>query len=99
MFSLFGYLFPEKLWDILKEMTPPDAEDLVAEVTCDQAVLLNSGAQDERGRPLPRLAAIDCGIKHNILRELCRRFEVVWCPATMPLDDIVAFKHPQGFVA
>ena len=88
-----------EMWDILKEMTPPDAEDLVAEVTCDQAVLLNSGAQDERGRPLPRLAAIDCGIKHNILRELCHRFEVVWCPATMPLDDIVRDWAPVAVFA
>ena len=88
-----------EMWSILKEMTPPDSEDLVAEVTCDQPVLLNSGAQDERGRQLPRLAAIDCGIKHNILRELCRRFEVVWCPATIPLDDIMRDWAPVAVFA
>ncbi|MEC7700926.1 MAG: carbamoyl-phosphate synthase domain-containing protein, partial [Candidatus Thermoplasmatota archaeon] len=88
-----------EMWSILKEMTPPDSEDLVAEVTCDQPVLLNSGAQDEQGRQLPRLAAIDCGIKHNILRELCRRFEVVWCPATIPLDDIMRDWAPVAVFA
>jgi len=88
-----------EMWDILKEMAPPDSEDLVAEVTCEEAVLLNPGAQDEDGRPLPRLAAIDCGVKHNILRELCHRFEVVWCPATMPFDDIMGDWAPVAVFA
>ena len=82
----------------LDEMTPPDAEDLVAEVTCDEAVIINPGAVDNEGKPLPRLAAIDCGVKHNILRELAQRFEVVWCPATTTFDEILKWE-PDSFFA
>ena len=78
----------DEMETILREMTPPDADDLVAEVTCDEPRLLNPGATDENGQQLPRLAAIDCGVKHNILRELCQRFEVVWCPASMTLEEM-----------
>ncbi len=84
---------------ILDEMTPPDADDLVSQVTCDQPVLLNPGAKDANGELLPRLAAIDCGIKHNILRELCTRFEVVWCPATITLDEISRDWSPDALFA
>ncbi len=84
---------------ILREMTPPDADDLVSLVTCNQPVLLNPGARDANGEPLPRLAAIDCGIKHNILRELCTRFEVIWCPATITLDEISRDWSPDALFA
>ena len=82
----------------LDEMTPPDVEDLVAEVTCDEAVIINPGAVDNEGEPLPRLATIDCGVKHNMLRELAQRFEVVWCPATTPFDEILKWE-PDAFFA
>jgi carbamoyl-phosphate synthase small subunit len=82
----------------LDELTPPDAEDLVAEVTCEAAVILNPGAVDDNGKPMPRLAAIDCGVKYNILRELCQRFEVVWCPATTTSDEILKWE-PDAFFA
>ncbi len=82
----------------LDEMTPPDAEDLVAEVTSKDAVILNPGAVDEEGNKLPRLAAIDCGVKYNILRELCHRFEVVWFPASTSFEDILKW-NPDAFFA
>tara|TARA_B100000575_G_scaffold260855_1_gene234123 strand:- start:1020 stop:2354 length:1335 start_codon:yes stop_codon:yes gene_type:complete len=84
---------------ILREMTSPDADDLVAEVTCDEPRLLNPGATDEKGAALPRLAAIDCGVKHNILRELCLRFEVVWCPASMTLEEMIRDWSPDALFA
>jgi len=84
---------------ILDEMAPPDADDLVGKVTIQEPILLNPGAEDGDGRPLPRLAAIDCGIKYNILRELCRRFEVVWCPATMGIDEIQRDWSPDALFA
>ena len=59
----------DEMRQILSEMTPPDADDLVASVSREDAVLLNPGATDDEGDPLPRLAALDCGVKHNILRE------------------------------
>ena len=89
----------DEMETILREMTPPDAEDLVAEVTCDEPRLLNPGATDEKGESLPRLAAIDCGVKHNILRELCRRFEVVWCPASMTLEEMIKDWSPEALFA
>ena len=89
----------DEMETILREMTPPDADDLVAEVTCDEPRLLNPGATDENGQGLPRLAAIDCGVKHNILRELCRRFEVVWCPASMTLEEMNRDWSPDALFA
>ena len=89
----------DEMETILREMTPPDADDLVSLVTCNQPVLLNPGARDANGEPLPRLAAIDCGIKHNILRELCTRFEVIWCPATITLDEISRDWSPDALFA
>ena len=89
----------DEMKEILSGMTPPDAEDLVASVTCEEAVLLNQGAQDDEGEPLPRLAAIDCGIKYNILRELCKRFEVVWCPASLDFDSIISEWQPDALFA
>ena len=76
----------------LDAMTSPELEDLVAEVSVREIVHLNPGAKDDLGRPLPRLAALDCGVKNNILRHLCLYFEVLWCPPETSLDDLVA-KH------
>ena len=89
----------EEMEVILDELTSPDSDDLVAEVTCEEPTLLNPGAEDGEGNPLPRLAAIDCGVKHNILRELCTRFEVVWCPADMPLEEIARDWSPDALFA
>lgn len=87
----------EEMQEVLDNLIPPDLEDLVAEVTCSESVLLNEGAEDMDGNSLPRLAAIDCGIKFNILRELCHRFEVVWCPANMSFDEIIEKWSPDAF--
>lgn len=73
----------------LEAMTSPELEDLVAEVSVREIVHLNPGAKDDLGRPLPRLAALDCGVKNNILRHLCLHFEVLWCPPETSLDDLV----------
>jgi carbamoyl-phosphate synthase small subunit len=74
----------------LQQLTSPDLEDLVDEVSINSPVILNEGAVDELNRPLPRLGALDCGIKYNILRNLCRHFEVVWCP---PNTDFATLKN------
>ncbi len=89
----------EEMARILEEMSPPDAEDLVSQVTCEKPVIVNPGAEDDRGNRLPRVAAIDCGIKYNILRELSRRFEVVWCPASMSLEQIIREWSPDALFA
>mgnify|MGYP006082216533 CR=1 FL=1 len=95
---VFGPIDKEQeMKSILDNLTPPDSLDLVAEVTCSESVLLNKGATDLDGNLLPRLAAIDCGVKFNILRELCRRFEVVWCPAHMPFNEIIEQWSPDAF--
>lgn len=73
----------------LRELTSPDLEDLVDQVSISSPVVLNPGALDALDQPLPRLGALDCGIKFNILRNLCRHFEVVWCPPDTSFDTLV----------
>jgi len=79
----------EELSERLSNLTAPDLEDLVDEVSIDSPVILNEGVTDDLGKPLPRIAAIDCGIKYNILRELCKRFEVIWCPPDTPFEQML----------
>ena len=87
---LFGPLEQEEeMRSRLEGMTSPDLEDLVDDVSRDDAVLLNEGVKGTGGIPMPRIAALDCGIKHNILRELCKRFEVLWAPPDLAFDTLV----------
>ena len=100
LLAIFGPIEREnELKKRLESMQPPDREDLVGKVTMKKAVLLNPGARDEEGNLLPRLAVLDCGIKYNILRELCIRFEVVWCPANLPFKDIMSDWKPSALFA
>lgn len=78
---VFGPLDKEELLKArLSELTSPELDDLVDLVSIDEAIMLNEGSLDDFGRRKPRLAALDCGIKYNILRSLCQYFEVIWCP-------------------
>ena len=87
----FGPLeMEQEMLSRLEKMTSPDLEDLVDEVSRDDAVLLNEGVTDSSGLALPRVAALDCGIKYNILRQLSNRFEVLWCPPDIGYDTLVA---------
>jgi carbamoyl-phosphate synthase small subunit len=77
-------------------------QDLVKEVTCAEAYDWTDGEPEEfRGpleRPSPeyRVAAIDCGIKRNILRLLVDAgFKVRVFPATAPAAEIRDFA-PDG---
>ena len=79
----------ELLQQRLKQLTSPDLEDLVDQVSLSEAVVLNPGALDELDHPLPRLGVLDCGIKYNILRNLCLHFEVVWCPPETSYEVMV----------
>ena len=80
----------------LEALTPPDRADLVAEVTIRAPVVVNPGAVDDAGRPLPRVLLIDCGVKHGIVMELTRRFEVLWCPPTIDLDSVLSEVEVHG---
>ncbi len=84
---------------LLSKMTPPDHDDLVMSVTLEKPVIANPGATGINGQSLPRLAVLDCGIKYNIIRELCRRFEVVWCPASMHFQEIMDDWKPDALFA
>ncbi len=100
LLCVFGPIEKEiELQRILNELTPPDKEDLVAQVTCNEEKILNEGAIDSNGNRLPRIAVIDCGIKYNILRKLCSRFEVIWCPANSTFDGIKERWNPSAFFA
>ncbi len=86
----FGPLeMEEEMVKRLEKMTSPDLEDLVDEVSRNDAVLINEGVVDENGVPKPRIAALDCGIKYNILRQLSNRFEVLWCPPDIGFDSLI----------
>jgi carbamoyl-phosphate synthase small subunit len=89
LLCVFGPLGEEEVMRAkLEKMLPPDLEDLVEEVSIDEPVILNQGMTDSDGLPLPRLGVLDCGIKYNILRQLCRRFEVVWSPPDIGYDRL-----------
>ena len=80
----------EQMKQRLAVLTSPELDDLVDLVSIKQSVILNPGDTDELGRQKPRLAALDCGIKFNILRSLCHHFEVIWCPPDIPFDVLVS---------
>ncbi|DAC60101.1 MAG TPA: glutamine-hydrolyzing carbamoyl-phosphate synthase small subunit [Candidatus Poseidoniaceae archaeon] len=87
---VFGPLDKEQhLKQRLAKLTSPELDDLVDLVSIKDAVVLNPESRDELGRQKPRLAALDCGIKFNILRSLCHHFEVVWCPPDIPFEKLV----------
>ena len=98
LLCVFGPIeMEEALVARLKASRSPDLDDLVAEVSRDDAVVLNPGATNDSGESLPRLIALDCGVKYNILRELCRRFEVIWVPADSSFDALVHDHQPDAF--
>ncbi|MBL20596.1 MAG: carbamoyl phosphate synthase small subunit [Euryarchaeota archaeon] len=100
MLAIFGPSEQEEEMSVLlDQMEPPDKNDLVAEVTITKPVVINPGALSASGSPLRKLAVLDCGIKFNILRELCNRFEVMWCPADMELQDIMTLWSPDALFA
>jgi carbamoyl-phosphate synthase small subunit len=98
LLCVFGPLeHEEALSARLAKAQSPDLEDLVNQVSRSNEVILNQGATDSNGTVLPRLIAIDCGVKFNILRELCRRFEVVWVPAESNFEKLVSQWNPDAF--
>ena len=79
-----------------------DGQDLVRTVTCEAPYDWNEGEPEEfatsgpRPEPVYRVAAIDCGIKRNILRLMVDcGFAVRVFPATASAADILAFE-PHG---
>jgi carbamoyl-phosphate synthase small subunit len=97
---IFGPLEQEQeMKQTLEKMESPDLADLVDEVSREDTVLLNEGATTPDGTPLPRLAVLDCGIKYNILRELCSRFEVLWCSPDVDYDELVGNWQIDGLFA
>lgn len=77
-------------------------QDLVREVSCDEPYAWETGeprefaTTTERGSPIYRVAAIDCGIKRNILRLMWDAgFDVRVFPASATADEILAWK-PDG---
>ena len=82
----------QEMLERLQVMTSPELSDLVDLVSIDEPIILNPGAKDDLGEPLPRIGALDCGVKYNILRNLCKRFEVVWCPPDIEFETLLGFE-------
>ena len=79
----------EELIELLKMAKDPSIDDLIGTVCISKPIIINEGVIDENGKKLPRLGVLDCGIKYNILRELSKRFEVLWCPPDIKFKDLV----------
>ena len=79
----------DMLRDRLAKLTSPELDDLVDLVSIKEPIVLNHDDVDELGNRKPRLAALDCGIKFNILRSLCHHFEVIWCPPDTSFEKLV----------
>ncbi|MDA0842899.1 MAG: glutamine-hydrolyzing carbamoyl-phosphate synthase small subunit [archaeon] len=86
---IFGPLEDEQQMKTrLAELTSPDLEDLVDEVSINEPIHLGQYYMDQTYDDRPRLGVIDCGIKYNILRHLCAYFDVVWCPPDVDYDHL-----------
>jgi carbamoyl-phosphate synthase small subunit len=71
--------------ELVRASPPMAGRDLVREVTREAAEVFPAV-----GEARWRVAALDCGVKNNILRELSRRgVEAVVLPATATADDIL----------
>ncbi len=85
--------------DVLEQVlaSPPMAgRDLVRDVTRDGAEVFAPAEDDARWR----VAALDCGIKNNILRQLTARgVEVTVFPATATADEILAARADGLFIS
>ena len=79
----------EELKELLEEIEDPSIDDLIETVCISKPVIVNEGALDENGNKLPRLGVLDCGIKYNIINELSKRFEVLWCPPDIKFEDLI----------
>jgi len=79
----------EELKKLLDSTEDPSINDLIETVCISEPIIVNEGATDEEGNSLPRLGILDCGIKYNIIRELSKRFEVLWCPPNIAFNDLV----------
>ena len=80
----------EELREILTTIEDPSINDLIKMVSISEPTLVNEGVKDKNGNALPRLGVLDCGIKYNIIRELTKRFEVLWCPPNIEFEDLVS---------
>jgi carbamoyl-phosphate synthase small subunit len=84
-----GEIDEEVLAEEVKAVKDPNKRDLVGEVTVSRPVVYGSGSRW-------KIAAIDCGIKMNIIRCLTNRgFDVVRVPAHVSADKIMGY-NPNG---
>ena len=77
--------------DVFNALNPKLIQELIdvfSWAASNSAATANS-LTTENGEKLPRLGVLDCGIKYNILRELSKRFEVLWSPPDIEFDELV----------
>jgi carbamoyl-phosphate synthase small subunit len=90
---------PRDEGEVLEQVlaSPPMAgRDLVRDVTRDGAEVFQPAEDETRWR----VAALDCGLKNNIVRQLARRgVEVSVFPATATADEISASRADGLFVS
>ncbi|MBI9106902.1 MAG: glutamine-hydrolyzing carbamoyl-phosphate synthase small subunit [Spirochaetales bacterium] len=73
----------------LKALPDMQGRNLIGEVGCTEAVDINPGGKI-------KFAVIDCGIKANIINELCRRdVSVKLLPSSTAVDEVLS-ENPDG---
>jgi carbamoyl-phosphate synthase small subunit len=85
-------------------MPSVEAENLAGEASVQELVRIGKGdgslIADTAFDPAARtVAVIDTGIKRNIMRNLQRRFNLVWCPWNATSQEILAHKPDGLFLA
>ena len=78
---------PEDAVKRVQDMDFPDKRNLVAEVSTGETIIHPGGGL--------RVAVIDCGVKHSILRNLTRFATVIQLPYDASSEDLLRYK-PDG---
>jgi len=82
----------KELLDLVKKAEDPNLRHLVAEVSIKEPRTFSPK------NPIGTVVAIDCGIKNNILRNMCRRgFKVICVPYNATYEQIMAY-NPNGVI-
>ncbi len=93
----------EELKAKVADMPSPETDNLAGEASIDRLTLVGRGEGLDPATAFdadaPTVAVIDTGIKRNIMRNLQRRFNLVWCPWDTDAETILSHKPDGIFLA
>jgi carbamoyl-phosphate synthase small subunit len=85
-----GELDEKDLIKKVKEMPPPESQNLVGMVSCKENI-------HHKGNGKCKVVLVDCGVKRNILRFLLKHSDVVQVPYNITAEEIRAL-NPHGIL-